>query len=264
MAVERGRIVGGLLLPEEMRIRPPRHLEALRESCRRRGVQIEAAADVQAIEVCNGRVESIRVVRSESGSATDTVRADRYCLAAGAWSGRLAESLGLHIETRPIRGQIALVRLPEQVLSRVVNVGLHYLVPRTDGRLLVGSTIEDAGFEKITTPQTIQQLLEFAHSLLGPLPDASLEQSWAGLRPGSVDGLPFVGAAPACSNAFVATGHFRAGLHQSTGTAVMLADLMTGRTPALDPTPFAPGRRPGAASPDSVQAYLARAAEASA
>jgi glycine oxidase len=262
-AVEQGRIVAGLLLPEEMRIRPPRHLEALHRSCRMRGVEITPAADVRAIDVANGRIEGIRIARGEGGTAIDTVRADRYCLAAGAWSGRLAEPLGLQIETRPIRGQIALLRLPEQVLSRVVNVGLEYLVPRADGRLLVGSTIEDAGFEKITTPRTIQRLLEFAQRLLGPLPQATLEQSWAGLRPGSVDGCPFIGTTPACSNAFIAAGHFRAGLHQSTGTAVMLADLMTGRTPVLDPAPFAPGRRPGDASPDSVQAYLARAAEAS-
>lgn len=262
-AVEQGRIESGLLLPEEMRIRPPRHLEALARSCHVRGVEITPVVDVRSIDVANGRIEGIRIAHSEGGAATDTVRADRYCLAAGAWSGHLAESLGLQIETRPIRGQIALLRLPEQVLTRVVNVGLEYLVPRSDGRLLVGSTIEDAGFEKITTPQTIQRLLAFAHALLGPLPHAAIEQSWAGLRPGSVDGLPFLGATPACSNAFIAAGHFRAGLHQSTGTAVMLADLITGRTPALDPTPFAPGRRPGAASPDSVQAYLARAAEAS-
>jgi len=263
-AVEQGHIVGGLLLPEEMRIRPPRHLEALHQSCRMRGVEITPAADVRAIDVHDGRIEGIRIAVGEGGSATDTVRADRYCIAAGAWSGHLAESLGLHIETRPIRGQIALLRLPEQVLARVVNVGLEYLVPRTDGRLLVGSTIEDAGFAKLTTPQTIQRLLEFAQRLLGPLPAATLEQSWAGLRPGSVDGCPFVGAAPACSNAFVAAGHFRAGLHQSTGTAVLLADLMTGRTPAMDPSPFAPGRRVGAASPNSVQAYLDRAAAESA
>ena len=263
-AVAQGRIVAGLLLPDEMRIRPPRHLEALQQSCRMRGVEMTPAADVRGIDVQNGRIERIRIASREDGAATETVRAERYCLAAGAWSGHLAESLGLHIETRPIRGQIALLRLPEQVLARVVNFGLEYLVPRTDGRLLVGSTIEDVGFEKITTPQTIRRLLAFMQSLLGPLPAATLEQSWAGLRPGSVDGLPFVGAAPACTNAFVATGHFRAGLHQSTGTAVMLADLMTGRTPALDPAPFAPGRRPGHASPDSVQAYLARAAEESA
>jgi glycine oxidase len=263
-AVEQGRIESGLLLPEEMRIRSPRHLESLHQSCLMRGVEITPAADVQAIDVRDDRIEGIRIASSERTSTTDTVRADRYCLAAGAWSGHLAESLGLTIETRPIRGQIALLRLPEQVLARVVNVGLEYLVPRTDGRLLVGSTIEDAGFEKITMPQTTQRLLEFARRFLGPLPDATLEQSWAGLRPGSIDGIPFLGAAPTCSNAFVAAGHFRAGLHQSTGTAVLLADLMTGSTPAFDPTPFAPGRRPGTASPDSVQAYLARAAEASA
>ncbi|MFM9197288.1 MAG: NAD(P)/FAD-dependent oxidoreductase [Planctomycetia bacterium] len=261
-AVERGRIIGGLLLPEEMRIRPPRHLEALRESCRLRGVEITPAAEVRAIDMRDGRIESLGIA---TGAATETVRADRYCLAAGAWSGRLAESLGLHIDTRPIRGQIALLRLPRQVLARVVNVGLDYLVPRADGRLLVGSTLEDAGFDKATTPQTIARLLAFAHHLMGPLPDAVVEQSWAGLRPGSVDGLPFIGPAPACGNAFVATGHFRAGLHQSTGTAVLLADLMTGGTPALDLEPCAPGRRPGPASPDSVPAYLARAAaEASA
>ena len=263
-AVAQGRIACGLLLPEEMRIRPPRHLEALERSCRMRGVEITPATEVRAIDVANGRIAGIRITRDDGGSATDTIQADRYCLAAGAWSGHLAESLGLHIETRPIRGQIALLRLPRQVLSHVVNVGLEYLVPRTDGRLLVGSTIEDAGFDQITTPMTIQRLLEFARRMLGPLPEATLEQSWAGLRPGTVDGLPFVGAAPACRNAFVAAGHFRAGLHQSTGTAVMLADLMTGRVPALDPAPFAPGRRPGVPSPDSVQAYLARAAEASA
>ena len=263
-AVARGTVTCGLLLPEEMRIRPPRHLEALERSCRLRGVEITQAAEVRAIEIENDRIKGLHIARREGGATTESVHADRYCLAAGAWSGHLAESLGLQIETRPIRGQIALLRLPEQTLTRVVNVGLEYLVPRSDGRLLVGSTIEDAGFEKITTPQTIQRLLGFAHALLGPLPDALLEESWAGLRPGSVDGLPSIGAAPACRNAFVAAGHFRAGLHQSTGTAVMLADLMTGRVPALDPAAFAPGRKPGSGSPDSVQAYLARAAEASA
>ena len=148
-------------------------------------------------------------------------------------------------------------------LARIVNVGLDYVVPRADGRLLVGSTIEDAGFAPATTPEAVARLLDLAHRLLGPLPEAVVERAWAGLRPGSNDGLPFIGRAPGCDNAFVAAGHFRAGLHQSTGTAVMLADLLTGRTPVVDPTPFAPDRRPAAASPDSVQAYLARVAAGS-
>jgi glycine oxidase len=214
--------------------------------------------------VAGGRIRGVVLRDAGRGGAESTVQAERYCLAAGAWSGRLAESLGLAIETRPIRGQIALLRLPAQRLGRVVNVGLEYFVPRSDGRLLVGSTIEDAGFAPNTTPQAVARLLDFAHRLLGPLPDAVVEQSWAGLRPGSIDGLPFIGAVPGCDNAFVATGHFRAGLHQSTGTAVLLADLITGRPPQLDPTPFAPDRRPGTPSRDSVAAYLARAAAESA
>jgi glycine oxidase len=115
-------------------------------------------------------------------------------------------------------------------------------VPRDDGRLLVGSTLEDAGFARETTAEVVEWLLGFAHGLLGELPSARMEQAWAGLRPGSADGLPSIGHVPAIANAFVAAGHFRAGLHQSTGTAVLLADLITGMAPEIDPTPFDPTR----------------------
>ena len=260
-AVEHGLIAGGYLLPDEMRIRSPRHLEALTRSCLARGVDITTAADVTRIDVGGDRIQGVVVRRKGGPDVHETVvRAERYCLAAGAWSSKLAESLGVRIDTRPIRGQIALLRLPKQVLARVINVGLEYFVPRPDGRLLVGSTIEDAGFAPTTTPEAIDRLMDFARRLLGPLPDAVMEQSWAGLRPGSADGRPSIGGVPGCHNAFVAAGHFRAGLHQSTGTAVMLADLMTGRRPPLAPEPFAPGRPAGDPSTDSVQAYLARAA----
>ena len=256
-AVTAGRVIGGFLLPDEMRIRPPRHLEALEASCLARGVVIEHGAAVTRIEVDKARAHGLLV---ESPRGRETVVADRYVLAAGAWTGDLAASLGLAIETRPIRGQIALVRLPHQVLGRVVNRGLDYLVPREDGRLLVGSTLEDAGFDASTVPEEIERLLAVATELLGGDFAAAVEQTWAGLRPGSVDGLPSIGPAPACDNAYVAGGHFRAGLHQSTGTAVIVADLVEGRRPPLEIAAFAPDRSPGPPGPDSVAAYLARAA----
>lgn len=234
-AIDRGGVVGGYLLPEEMSIRPPRHLAALEASCRSRGVEITTGADVKGIEVRDGRVEGVI-------AADGRVQAGTYCLAAGAWSESLARPLGLTLVTRPIRGQIVLLALPQQVLGRVVNVGLSYLVPRGDGRLLVGSTLEDAGFANETTAEAVDGLLGFAHGLLGDLPAARMEQAWAGLRPGSADGLPSIGPVPGIANAFVAAGHFRAGLHQSTGTAVLIADLVTGAAPALDPTPFDPLR----------------------
>ena len=262
-AVREGRIVGGLLVPDEMRIRPPRHLAALEASCRARGVRFVEDAAVRDFVIRGDRIAGAVLEMAHGASPPAAVTAERYCLAAGAWSGPLAARLGMAIETRPIRGQIALLRLPAPLLHRVINVGLSYLVPRTDGRLLAGSTLEDVGFDASTTPETIDRLLAFAHRLLGPLPDAVIERSWAGLRPASADGLPYLGRVPGFANAFIAAGHFRAGLHQSTGTAVLLADLMSGRPPILDPLPYDPGRRPVAGSPGSLEAMLRRAAEES-
>jgi glycine oxidase len=256
-AVAAGRVGGGFLLPDEARIRPPRHLEALERSCIRRGVTLSHDCTVTKIAVARGRVAGLEV-RSRDGG--ERVVADCYVLAAGAWSGRLAESLGLAIETRPIRGQIALLRLPRQILFRVVNRGLDYLVPREDGRILAGATLEDAGFDRSTVSADIDRLLAVAADLLGDLSDATIEATWAGLRPGSADGLPSIGPAPACGNAVVAAGHFRAGLHQSTGTAVIVADLVEGRQPPIAIAAFAPNRPPVPPGPDSVAVYLARAA----
>ena len=255
-AVSARRLLGGFLLPEELQIRPSRLLDALEASCTRRGVMI-TPAEVTGIDVAGGRVNGVAV---RAGGAMGTVAAVRVVLAAGAWTEQLAAALGVHVETRPIRGQIVLLRLGRQVLGRVVNRGLDYLVPRDDGRLLVGSTLEDVGFEPATTPATIDRLRGVARDLLGDVADAPVERAWAGLRPGSADGLPTIGSVPGIANAYVAAGHFRAGIHQSAGTAVLVADLVEGRPPALDLAAFAADRPPAPPGPDSVAAYLARAA----
>jgi glycine oxidase len=260
-AVDRGAIVGGLLLPEEQSLRSPRHLAALEESCRLRGVVVTRGAEVRAVARAAGMAES---VAADVGGVAETVRAATFVLAAGAWTESLAGPWGLRIATRPIRGQIVMLELPRQPLSRIVNHGLDYLVPRDDGRLLVGSTLEDVGFAPTTTADAISRLRGLARSLLGDLARGEPAGAWAGLRPGSADGLPTIGPVPGLANAFVAAGHFRAGLHQSTGTAVMLADLVTGVRPAIDPAPFAADRPPAPANDDSVAAYLARVAAESA
>ena len=250
-------ILGGMLLREEMQLRPSRHLDALERSCRNRGVVIEEA-DVRRFVVRGARVE--RAV-----TATGEISAGTWVLAAGSWTGGLARTFGLALDTRPIRGQIVLLRLPKPLITRIVNRGLDYLVQRPDGRLLVGSTLEDVGFDPNTTPDTVTRLLGVARSLLGELPGSVVERSWAGLRPSNADGHPSIGPIPDLDNAFLSAGHFRAGLHQSTGSAVLLADLMTGLTPHLDPTPFAPGRAPppiGSVPTESTADYLARTAAA--
>jgi len=250
-----GEILGGMVLREEMQFRPSRHLDALERSCRNRGVVIEEA-DVRRFVVRGTRVE--RAV-----TATGEISAGTWVLAAGSWTGGLASAFGLALDTRPIRGQIVLLRLPRPLITRIVNRGLDYLIQRPDGRLLVGSTLEDVGFDPTTTPDTVTRLLGVARSLLGELPGSVVERSWAGLRPGNADGLPSIGPIPELDNAFLSAGHFRAGLHQSTGSAVLLADLITGHAPHLDPAPFAPGRAPppvGSRPAGSTADYLARTA----
>jgi glycine oxidase len=164
------------------------------------------------------------------------------CLAAGAWSGGLARRIGLSLPIKPIRGQIALLASPAPPIAHMLYEGEHYLVPRSDGRTLVGSTVEDAGFDCRPTAQAIGQLLDFALSLVPTLRSASLERSWAGLRPGSADGLPYLDRVPNLANAYVAAGHFRAGLILAPATAVVMSRMIQGLDPGCDLTPFRIGR----------------------
>jgi glycine oxidase len=117
-------------------------------------------------------------------------------------------------------------------------------VPRPDGRVLAGSTEEHAGFEKRNTAGVVRELTEFAINLVPALADARFEQAWSGLRPGSADGLPYLGRVPETENLFVAAGHFRSGLQMSPGTALVMRQLMLDQPPAFPLEAFACERQP--------------------
>ena len=227
------------LLPDCAQVRNPWHLRALVAACERAGVELHPNTAVEAWECDHDRVAAVRLASGER------VTAGRFLLAAGAWSERLLGALGQKPHVHPVRGQIALLRGAS--CSRVLMLGKRYLVPRGDGLTLVGSTEEpEAGFEKRTTEEGIGGLLAFARQAVPVLGTAKLETSWAGLRPGSPDGLPFVGAVPGWQNAFVAAGHFRAGVQLSIGTGQALCDLMTGKRPCVPLEAFALDRTPSA------------------
>jgi glycine oxidase len=166
-------------------------------------------------------------------------------VAAGAWSSGVLARLGVRVETPPLKGQIVLLKGDRPLLRRIVEHGKNYLVPREDGRILVGATEEEAGFDTRTTSEALHDLLAEAHRLCPGLIEARVERSWAGLRPGSVDSRPYLGFAPGWSNVIVATGHKRAGLQLAPATAEVIADLVLGRTPRVDLTPFRLDREPG-------------------
>lgn len=225
-AVAAGTIREAVLLPDEVQIRPPRHLAALRASCQHRGVEFLDAVSVTGLQTANGRIEAL----ATDDSTRPILTADQFCITAGAWSEKLLTPLGLHIPTRPWRGQILLQRTAPGFLRRVINIGagFDYLIPRPDGRLLVGSTIEDAGFDASTTQTELTRLALLLQSLLPKVSFGPPEASWAALRPGTPDGLPVLGQLPGIANGWLATGHYRAGLHLSPATAVVMADSICG------------------------------------
>ena len=142
----------------------------------------------------------------------------------------------------PIRGQMVLFRAPRRLFSHVLNEGPRYIVPRDDGRVIVGSTEEEVGFDKQTTVTEIQELKDLAQRIVPELGQALVEKTWAGLRPATFDGFPYLGVVPELPNVFVAAGHFRSGLHLSTGTARVISQLMRGESPEIDLSPFRVGR----------------------
>jgi len=241
-AANAGTIQGGCFLPTETQLRPPRHLAALHASCRARGVTLIDHSHVIGFDLADHRIVAVRYSSPKRGPTT--LSTERVCLATGAWSEGLLVDLGIKIQTKPWRGQILLHRTTPGLLTQVVNLGagFDYLIPREDGRLLIGSTIEDVGFAPVTTPATIERLERLVRALLPETPFVAPERSWAGLRPGSPDGLPTIGPLPGIENGWLATGHFRAGLHLSTGTAVTMADLISDCEPPLPTQAFSATR----------------------
>ncbi|MFO0904852.1 MAG: glycine oxidase ThiO [Pirellulales bacterium] len=230
-AVDAGLIRTAYWLPEEAQLRNPRHLAALREACLRRGVEIHENQLVERLATSGDRCQGLV-------AAGKRCEVDRVCVAAGAWSTSLLAACGVTIGVLPIRGQMALWHAPVGALHHIVNEGPRYLVPRLDGRILAGSTEEEAGFDKRTTDEGIAGLVEFACRYVPLLRSIPLERTWAGLRPGVYDGLPYLGEIPTLKNVFVAAGHFRSGLYLSPGTAVALAALIADERSPIDVTPF--------------------------
>ncbi len=208
------------LVPGMAQLRNPWHMQALRAAClATKKVTILEQTAAENLLIDGGRVKGVR-------TANEILTGDRVLLAAGTWTERLLEPLGVRLKIEPVRGQIALLNPGKVICRHILIWGMRYLVPRADGRVLIGSTEEHAGFVKITTAEAIQDFLAIAVKLLPALAKASLEKTWAGLRPGSPDGLPFLGAVPGIENLYVAAGHFRAGIQLSPSTGLLLKEML--------------------------------------
>lgn len=180
------------------------------------------------------------------------IDADGIVIATGAWSASLAEKLGVRLVSKPYRGQVVMFRGQPKELKHIIfntaSSGITYLVPRLDGHIYAGSTLEDVGFDKSTTPEGLEKLKTGAVRLVPSLSQHLIEETWAGLRPGSIDGWPYLGAVPGLEGVWMATGHYTHGISLSAVTGQVMAQLINGERPSVDLTPFAINRTPHAAS----------------
>lgn len=225
-------------LPGMGQVRNPRHLQALQAACATLGVSMRPHCAARRLVRNGNRIEAVETDQ-------DRLRAGRYLIATGAWTDALLEPLGVHLGIRPVRGQIALLNTGAAERRPVLHRGKCYLVPRGDGRVLIGSTEEDAGFEAHTTAAAIAGLLSFGTSLVPELAQAAVERCWAGLRPGSPDGKPFLGPVPGFNNLFLAAGHFRSGIQLSPATALVMKEVLLGEKPTIALDEFCLDRPPG-------------------
>jgi len=216
------RAIGGLLKSAEGHVDNRRLGRALVAACAASGVVVERVAELRA--ECDRR--------RALGVATPLgfVAAGAIVNACGAWASSL-EGVpdACRVPVEPVKGQMVALSVPAGFVRRATWVPGAYLVPRDDGRLLIGATVESAGFDERVTAEGVAGLLRAA------LAAAPALSSWAGLRPGTPDGLPFLGATP-LEGYFVASGHYRNGILLAPATARLIADAVeTGEAPALEP-----------------------------
>lgn len=216
----------GLLLPEVGQVRNPRLLQALRQRVVLLGGVIREQQEVLGLDVQGERIRALRTVQGE-------VAADAFVVTAGAWSKQLLGEHALHMQVKPIRGQILLFKFATPPFEPIlVRSGL-YLIPRRDGHVLVGSTLEDVGFDKATTVEARDDMLRKVYEILPSWRGLTPIKHWAGFRPGSPDNIPTIGRHPNLTNLYANTGHFRYGVTMSLASAELLVDAIAGRSSAI-------------------------------
>lgn len=223
-----------LLLPEVGQVRNPRLLQALRKHVEMLGGRIVEHCEVQDLSTRAGRVQALATTKG-------VFSAERYIVSAGAWSKKLLGPYALKLDIKPMRGQMLLFKFDSPPLQHILLQDGMYLIPRRDGHLLVGSTLEDVGFDKSTTLAARDSLWQRAQLLLPALREMHLKQHWAGLRPASPGNIPTVGRHPALENLYINSGHFRYGVTMAPASAAILMNELNGVEQPFDVSAYSAG-----------------------
>lgn len=218
----------------EASVDPRALVSAVLQACKRRGVDSSFGDAVTSVNTADGRVTGVTTAKTHFAAPI-------VVNCAGAWAGQIPS---FYVPTRPVKGQMLSVAMPKPNMVRhVIRTPDVYLVPRSDGRLLIGATLEEAGYDKRVDPESIQRMHRAAVALVPSLEGARILEDWAGLRPGTPDSLPILGPTRV-PGYFAATGHYRDGILLTPITAHAMSRVLSAESCAYDLRPFSPDRFP--------------------
>ena len=209
-----------ILLPEIHQVRPPLLLKALHKSLENLSVNLFENFKISHIAVNDNKFKYLILDNDKK------LFADNLIFTTGSWSRLLLNQINNDIDLKPIRGQIICIRSNNIVTDRIILDGGYYYIPRLDGNILLGSTVEDVGFDNRTTEAARNRLLDWGCSIIPELADTEFIGHWSGLRPATNSGKPFIGSVSNFKNIFINTGHFRKGILQAPSSAKLLTDYL--------------------------------------
>ncbi len=225
-----------LWLPEACQIRNPRLLKALKAYLIKSGVSIIEHCEIQGFDVEKKNIKSIQTSRGKIG-------VNHLILTTGAWSSQLYQKIlepfnQPKLQIFPVKGQMLLIATEPGFLDAIILQGENYLIPRKDGKLVIGSTVEHNVLDKRVTQYANKALLRFAYEVMPELKKFPLIAQWAGLRPGTENGIPYIDTHPELANLSFNCGHYRNGFALGPASAQLMFDLVNQSTPAVSPAPF--------------------------
>ena len=209
----------GTWLPDIAQMRNPRLVKAVRGSLDALGVEYHEHCPVERLNVINGQIKGV-----EAGGKN--YQAERVLITGGAWTAEILRSYWDIPDIRPVKGQMILFKGPPGLLKTMLLVENRYLIPRKDGRILCGSTIEHSGFDKTVSDTVKNELWQSAVDIFPALRELPIEHHWAGLRPGSQDGEPHIGAHRDIRGLYVNAGHYRNGVILGIGSAKRITKIL--------------------------------------
>ena len=223
----------GIWMPDIMQVRNPKFNAALKASFEHHAIPFREHEGVEEILIENDRIVGVR-------TAKQSYFAEKVVIASGAWSAQFDVTQD-SVEVSPVKGQMIMYKGEPGLVKRMILSEGHYIIPRKDGRILAGSTLEKIGFDKTISDAAHEELHEAAVELVPALARLPIERQWAGLRPGTAKGIPYICPHDSVEGLYVHAGHFRNGIVLGAASVELFADIILGRTPWCDPDPYVIG-----------------------